>query len=123
MQLLRKSAILSVRSNNAQRKSRPRTPRMKKLLAAVVVAGVALFGPAQGAEKFQSKPITLVAVFGPGAASDTIALLLAEPLTAALGQTVIVENRPGANGALAGLYVARAEPDGHTLLLATNSPL
>jgi tripartite-type tricarboxylate transporter receptor subunit TctC len=96
---------------------------MKRLLAAVVVAGLTFFGPALGADRFPSKPITLVAVFGPGTASDTIARVIAEPLTAALGQTVIVENRPGANGALAALYVARAEPDGHTLLLATNSPL
>ena len=67
--------------------------------------------------------LTLVNVFGPGSSSDTICRVLAEPLGIALKDTVIVEDRPGANGALAALYVAHAAPDGHTLLMATNSPL
>src|SRR5262249_27163836 len=69
------------------------------------------------------KPIPLVNVFGPGSPSDAICRVLAEPLSVALGQTVIVEDRPGASGALAALYVAKAAPDGHTLMMATNSPL
>src|SRR5215471_14370003 len=75
------------------------------------------------ADNYPSKPVTLVAVFGPGSASDTICRVIAQPLSVALKETVIVENRPGANGALAALYVARSAPDGHTLLMATNSPL
>jgi tripartite-type tricarboxylate transporter receptor subunit TctC len=62
-------------------------------------------------------------VFGPGSASDTICRVIAQPLSTALKEIVIVENRPGANGALAAQYVARSEPDGYTLLMATNSPL
>jgi putative tricarboxylic transport membrane protein len=89
------------------------------LLAA---ATVAMFSPAR-AEEFPSKPITLVTVFGPGSASDTISRVIAQPLSIALKESVIVENRPGANGALAALYVARQPPDGHTLLMGTNSPL
>ena len=81
---------------------------MKKLLLILVAAGAALFGPALRADDYPSKPITLVAVFGPGSASDTICRVIAQPLGVALKQTVIVENRPGANGALAALYVARA---------------
>jgi tripartite-type tricarboxylate transporter receptor subunit TctC len=96
---------------------------MKKLLLVLVAAVAALFSAALRADEYPSKPITLVAVFGPGSASDTICRVIAEPLSVALNQTVIVENRPGANGALAALYVARAAPDGYTLLMATNSPL
>ncbi len=96
---------------------------MKKLLLVLVAAMAALFSEALRADTYPSKPITLVAVFGPGSVSDTICRLLADPLGAALKQPVIVEPRPGADGALAALYVARAAPDGYTLMLATNSPL
>jgi len=96
---------------------------MKKLCLILVAAGAALFSSAVLADDYPSKPITLVAVFGPGSASDTICRVIAQPLSVALKETVIVENRPGANGALAALYVARSAPDGHTLLMATNSPL
>jgi len=96
---------------------------MKKLLLVLVAAAAALFSPALRADDYPSKPITLVAIFGPGSTSDTICRVLAQQLGIALKQTVIVENRPGANGALAALYTARQPPDGYTLMLATNSPL
>jgi putative tricarboxylic transport membrane protein len=96
---------------------------MKKLLCILVAAAAVSLSPAPRADDYPSKPITLVAVFGPGSASDTICRVIAEPLGVALKQTVIVEDRPGANGALAALYVARSAPDGYTLLMATNSPL
>jgi tripartite-type tricarboxylate transporter receptor subunit TctC len=62
-------------------------------------------------------------VFGAGSASDTLCRVIAQPLGAALKQPVVVEPRPGADGALAATYVAKANPDGYTLMLATNSPL
>ena len=96
---------------------------MRKLLLVLAAAGATLFSPAGRAQNYPTKPITLVSVFGPGSASDTICRVLAQPLGIALKETVIVEDRPGANGALAALYVARAAPDGHTLLIGTNSPL
>src|SRR4051812_29993192 len=96
---------------------------MKKLLLILTIACAHLVNAPLRAENYPSKPITLVTVFGPGSASDTISRVIAQPLSAALKETVIVENRPGANGALAALYVARAAPDGATLLMATNSPL
>ena len=96
---------------------------MRYLLRILVAAGATLIGPALHADNYPSKPITLVAAFGPGSASDTICRVIAQPLSAALNESVIVENRPGANGALAGQYVARSAPDGYTLLMATNSPL
>jgi tripartite-type tricarboxylate transporter receptor subunit TctC len=96
---------------------------MRYLLRILVAAGAAFIGPALHADNYPSKPITLVAVFGPGSASDTICRVIAQPLSAALKESVIVENRPGANGALAAQYVARSAPDGYTLLMGTNSPL
>ena len=96
---------------------------MKSLLPILTAAVATLLSPALRADTYPSKPITLVNVFGPGSSSDTICRVIAEPLGIALKETVIVEDRPGANGALAALYVAHAAPDGHTLLMATNSPL
>ena len=96
---------------------------MKYLLRILVAAGATLISPTLRADSYPSKPITLVAVFGPGSASDTICRVIAQPLGAALHESVIVENRPGANGALAAQYVARSAPDGYTLLMGTNSPL
>jgi tripartite-type tricarboxylate transporter receptor subunit TctC len=97
---------------------------MKSALLLILTLGATtLLGPALRADTYPSKPITLVSVFGPGSASDTICRILATPLGVVLRENVIVEDRPGANGALAALYVARAAPDGYTLLMGTNSPL
>jgi tripartite-type tricarboxylate transporter receptor subunit TctC len=96
---------------------------MKKLLAFVVAAAALGFSAPLRADDYPSRPITFTAVFGPGSASDTICRIIADPLSAALKQPVIVEDRPGADGALAALYVHHATPDGYTLLMATNSPL
>jgi tripartite-type tricarboxylate transporter receptor subunit TctC len=96
---------------------------MRKLLPILLAAGMVSFGPVLHADDYPSRPISLVAVFGPGSASDTICRMVGEPLGEALKTTVVVENRPGANGALAAMYVARSAPDGYTLLMATNSPL
>jgi tripartite-type tricarboxylate transporter receptor subunit TctC len=94
---------------------------MKKLL--VIVAAATLFGAALRAEDFPSRPITFVAPFGPGSASDTICRIIADALGPVLKQSIIVESRPGADGAVAAQYVAHAAPDGYTLMMATNSPL
>jgi tripartite-type tricarboxylate transporter receptor subunit TctC len=96
---------------------------MKKLMLAVVVAVAALISGALYAEDYPTRPITLVAVFGPGSASDTICRIIADRLSPMLGQPVIVEDRPGADGALAALYVHHRPADGYTLLMGTNSPL
>ncbi len=96
---------------------------MNKLALIFVAVGAALFGTALRADEFPSRPITFVSVFGPGSASDTICRIIADPLGAALKQPVIVEDRPGADGAVAAQYVQHATPDGYTLMMATNSPL
>ena len=79
-----------------------------------------LQGPLQG--QYPNKPITLVVPFGPGSTTDTISRIIAQYLGNALNQSIVIENKPGANGAIAAAYVARAAPDGYTLLMSTNSP-
>jgi tripartite-type tricarboxylate transporter receptor subunit TctC len=96
---------------------------MKRLLLVVMAAAAVLIAPALRADDFPSRPITFVAVFGAGSASDTLCRIIGDQLGAELKQSVIVEPRPGADGAIAATYVSRAAPDGYTLLLATNSPL
>jgi tripartite-type tricarboxylate transporter receptor subunit TctC len=97
---------------------------MKKLLLIAVAALAAtLAGSRLYADNFPSRPVTFTAVFGPGSASDTICRIIADPLGRALKQPVIVEDRPGADGALAALYVHHQPADGYNLLMATNSPL
>ncbi len=68
-----------------------------------------------------AKPIRIEIAFGPGSASDIFARIIADPLSKALGQTVIVESKPGASGQIAAEYVARSAPDGYTLFLTTNT--
>ena len=96
---------------------------MKKLAFVFVTALATLFNTALRADDYPSRPITLVAVFGPGSASDTICRIIANELGPLLGQPVVVEDRPGADGALAALYVHHQPADGYTLLMGTNSPL
>ena len=96
---------------------------MKKFAFIVVTALATLFNAALRADDYPTRPITLVAVFGPGSASDTICRIIANKLGPALGQPVVVEDRPGADGALAALYVHQQPADGYTLLMGTNPPL
>jgi len=82
-----------------------------------------LFAVSQAAlaQSFPSKPIRIIAPFPPGAGTDTIARTLAGPLTRALGQNIVVENRPGAGTVVGTEVAARSPADGHTLLIVANS--
>ena len=93
-----------------------------RCLPRIVIGCATLLGAAAHADTYPSKPITLIQPFGPGSATDTITRVVAQHLSGALGQSVVVEGRPGANGTLAATYVARAAPDGYTLFMGTNSP-
>jgi len=77
--------------------------------------------PAVAQDLQPGKPIVIVAPFGPGTTNDIIARLLAQDMTATLGQSVIVENRPGATGNIGADYVAKSRPDGHTVVIASLS--
>jgi tripartite-type tricarboxylate transporter receptor subunit TctC len=94
---------------------------MRALVAAIGVCVAASLAQAQ-TDAYPSKPITIVVPFGPGSGTDTVARVVAQPLGIALKQTVVIENKPGANGTIAATQVARSAPDGHTLLMSTNSP-
>src|SRR5207253_5822074 len=73
------------------------------------------------AQTYPERPIRLIVAFVPGGATDTMARQILGDLQQALGQPIVVENRPGANGYLAWNHVAASAPDGYTLLLAENA--
>ena len=88
----------------------------------LLLAAASMAGPAT-AQAWPTKPIRIVLQFPPGGSTDSVARILAQSMSTTLGQPVLVENRPGADGAIAGDFVARAEPDGHTFFLASNTPM
>lgn len=89
-----------------------------KLLAAIgLAATVMLYGPAQ-AQDFPTRPITLVNPYSAGGPADLIGRTIADAVSKIIGQPVVVENRPGAATAIAATYVAQADPDGYTLIIA-----
>ena len=79
--------------------------------------------PAGWAQDYPNRPITVVAPFPPGASTDGVARLTRDPLSEALGQPIVIENRPGAGGTTGSATVANARPDGYTLLITVNAPL
>lgn len=103
--------------------TRPALRRRRSLARAVVLAlgasALALLGHGAAiAQPYPNKPVRLVVAYSPGGATDVLARLLAQRLSATLGQQFVVENKAGASGMIGAQYVARAAPDGYTLLLA-----
>jgi tripartite-type tricarboxylate transporter receptor subunit TctC len=106
---------------------RPRSARLLRALSLSFIVGITgmLLGESRqaDAQTWPTKPIRIVLQFPPGGSTDVVARILAKELTSSLGQPVIVDNKPGADGAIAGEFVARSEPDGHTFFMATNTPM
>src|SRR4051812_48604806 len=96
---------------------------MRALCAGVcIMCSAAAFAqplPVEG--PYPQKPVRLISPFAPGGGASTIARMIAPDLTEALGQSVIVDNRPGAGGSIGSEIAARAPADGYTLLMATAS--
>ncbi|HVL59728.1 MAG TPA: threonine dehydratase [Burkholderiaceae bacterium] len=95
-----------------------RCSRRRFLAAALLAAGA----PAWAQERYPARPVRFVVPYPPGGASDVTARILADKLTEAWGQQVIVDNRPGANGIVALEVFVKQPPDGHTLLIANLGP-
>ena len=89
-------------------------------LAALMLTSVCLTAPSL-AQNFPTKPIRLVVPFGPGGVGDITARTVAQKMGEAMGQQIIIDNRPSAGGVVAAEMVARAEPDGYTLMLLNNA--
>jgi tripartite-type tricarboxylate transporter receptor subunit TctC len=94
--------------------------RLMKFAAGLVMSAVVLVGPAQ-AQTYPARDITFLVAFAPGGVADTVARFVAQGVSAKLGRNVIVDNRGGAGGNLAAAAVARAAPDGYTLLVTTTA--
>lgn len=93
---------------------------LKKLILATLALSAATLAQA---DNWPSRPLTLIVPFPPGGAADTVGRYYAEQLSTALGQPVVVDNKPGAGTAIAAEAVAKAKPDGYTLSLATAGQL
>jgi tripartite-type tricarboxylate transporter receptor subunit TctC len=93
----------------------------RRALHAGLGAAAALARPAGAQPRYPDRPVTIVVPWAPGGTTDILARILAEPLRRATGQPFVVENRSGAAGNLGSAAVARARPDGHTLLFGSMS--
>jgi tripartite-type tricarboxylate transporter receptor subunit TctC len=99
-----------------------KTPKTGAWIGATVAAALA-FASGATAQTYPAKPIRMVVGFAPGGGTDVTARLVAQRLTPLLGQSVVVENRPGVSGAIAAENVARAAPDGYTVLMIASTTL
>src|SRR5690606_14118192 len=90
--------------------------RMKRRTLLAALTALPMMTAVRAAASYPNRPITLVLPFPAGGQTDMVARLLAQKLEPLLGQSVIVENRPGANSLIGTNYVARSPADGHTLL-------
>ncbi|HEU0307286.1 MAG TPA: tripartite tricarboxylate transporter substrate-binding protein, partial [Lysobacter sp.] len=101
--------------------------RIKTWGCATLAAMAALWTCGAGAQqpdlKFPQRPIRFICPYVPGGAGDIFTRTIAQKLTESLGQTVVVDNRPGANGGIGTGIVAKAQPDGYTLLMGNSGPM
>ncbi len=93
--------------------------KITRVVALVASVSALLCNPV-AAQTFPTKPIRIVVPFGAGGVADLTARTVAQKMSEALGQSVVIDNKPGAGGVVAGEAVSKAEPDGHTLLLMSN---
>ncbi|PLP96872.1 Bug family tripartite tricarboxylate transporter substrate binding protein [Cupriavidus pauculus] len=94
---------------------------LKSLLCGAAALAMSFAGHAGAADAYPAKPVTLIVPWAAGGSTDILARVLSEHLTKSLGQPVIVDNKPGASGNIGSAMVARAQPDGYTLLIGSMS--
>jgi tripartite-type tricarboxylate transporter receptor subunit TctC len=92
---------------------------MKRLVSSIAALGALAFSAAAAAQAFPSKPIRVIIPFVAGGSSDIVGRAIASKFQELLGQPGVVENKPGANGAIAAEFVAKADPDGYTILVGS----
>jgi tripartite-type tricarboxylate transporter receptor subunit TctC len=98
-------------------------PNLPRLLAAICFSALLIAGlPAVAQDVYPTRQVRIIAPFTAGGGTDILARLIAQKLSESLKVPFIVENKPGANGAIGADYVAKAAPDGYTLLLGSNGP-
>ena len=92
-------------------------------VTALAFAGASLLPMAAAAQDYPTRPITIVVGYSPGGANDVLARIVAEKLSISLGQPVVVENRAGVASIVGATFVAKARPDGYTLLMGASGPM
>ena len=100
--------------------ARGRPARLSRIVLAAAAAALLVVAPGASAQAWPAKPVKLIVGFGPGGVADITARVVAQKLSQDLGQQFVVDNRPSAGGIVAADAVAKAEPDGYTLLLMSN---
>src|SRR5437867_5234869 len=87
-------------------------------IVGLVIALTSVGAPSSAVADYPERPVTIVVPFAPGGANDIVVRAIQQPLAEGLGQPIVIENRGGAGGSVGYSYVARARPDGYTLLMA-----
>src|SRR5262245_16910093 len=112
---------MAQRAGQRLRRNGGSSMRVLVRLGAAVITVLAATASALAQQAYPDRPIRLVVAFVPGGATDTLARQISNDLKEALGQPVVIENKPGAGGYIAWSHVASSDPDGYTLLLAENA--
>src|SRR5207247_10210790 len=118
-----RAAVGEIQRSRGPRRHQPPEARGVLPVRLIVAALLALGVCTVGAQTFPSKPLRVIVPQPPGGGFDLVARTLSEPLAALLGQPVVVENRPGGGTVVGTDVVAKAEPDGHTILLGASANL
>ena len=103
--------------------SRGRRPSLRGVLLHAITALTCAFALPAAAQTYPTKPIRIIVAFAPGGPADVMARLIGQRLTATLGQSFVIDNRPGAGGTIGARAAAEADADGYTLLLGNTSTL
>ena len=94
---------------------------MNSIIKFAVFGLIATLGSFVRAENFPDRPIKIIVGYAPGGGTDLVARILAPSLGRALGQPIVIDNKPGAGGSAAASFVAKSKPDGYTLLISSAS--